>query len=179
MGSACTQAELDAYGTCVSTACDATFQACYGPGHKSGQYSGPCGTHETCTSKCGCDDTACRTACGTPATECTSCQFGLISCALPCVPSCATAGLGGAFGGGLGGAFGGLGGAFGGFGGAFGGGLGGASGSGTCLAEALACCNRAEAASQSACNTAYQLLMTLGEASCAAGLSQLKSSFCP
>jgi hypothetical protein len=169
-GSACTQAELDAYATCVITGCDATFQACYGPGFKSGQYSGPCGTHEDCLSKCDCNDTACRTACGTAPTECTTCQLGLVSCVLPCVPACATAGLGGSFGG-LGGSFGGPGGSF--------GGLGGSSGSGTCLADALACCNRAAAANQTACNTAYQAISGLGETACAAGLPTLTSSYCP
>jgi hypothetical protein len=184
MGTACTQAELDAYATCVATACDATFKTCFGPDFKSGQYSGPCGTHETCASTCACSDDACRTACGTAPTECTTCQFGLVSCALPCVPSCATAGLGGAFGGlggsfgGLGGSFGGLGGSFGGLGGSFGG-LGGSSGSGTCLADAVACCNRAAAANQTACNTAYQAIAALGETTCTAGLAALKSSYCP
>ena len=96
---------------------------------------------------------------------------GLLSCAFTCpLPACATAGLGGSFGG-FGGSFGGLGGSF--------GGLGGSSGSGTCLADALACCNRAAGANQTSCNTAYQAIAALGETACAAGLSTLKSSYCP
>ena len=177
MGTTCTQAELDAYSTCFATACDATFQMCYGPGFKSGQFSGACGTYEACASKCACDDTACASACGTPPAACTTCLAGLLSCAFSCPLPCATAGLGGSFGG-LGRSFGGLGGSFGGLGGSFGG-LGGSSGSGTCLADALACCNRAAAANQTACTTAYQAITALGETACAAGLPTLKSTYCP
>lgn len=164
MGTTCTQAEQDAYSNCFATACDPTFQMCYGPGFKNGQFSGPCGTYEACASKCACNDTACVSACGTAPTECSTCVAGLLSCAFTCpLPACATAGLGGSFGG---------------FGGSFGG-LGGSSGSGTCLADALACCNRAAGANQTSCNTAYQAIAALGETACAAGLSTLKSSYCP
>jgi hypothetical protein len=189
MGTTCTQAELDGYSACFATACDPTFQMCYGPGYKSGQYSGPCGTYETCASKCACNDTACTSACGTTPTDCTSCLAGLLSCAFSCpLPACFTSGLGGSFGG-FGGSFGGFGGSFGGFGGSFGGfglggsfgglGLGGSSGSGTCLADGVACCNRAAAANQTACTTAYQAIAALGETACAAGLPTLKSTYCP
>lgn len=178
LGASCTQAEQDAYSTCLPTACDATLQMCYGPGFKSGQLSGPCGTYEACASKCACSDTACRTACGATPTACSTCLAGLLSCAFSCLPACATAGLGGASGGGLGGSFGGLGGSFGGLGG-FLGGLGGGSGSGTCLPDLLACCGRAAAANQTACNLAYQGLAAAGDAFCATSLSTLESTYCP
>lgn len=181
-GTTCTQAELDAYSSCFTTACDATFQMCYGPGFKSGQFSGPCGTYEACTSKCACTDSACVSACGTQPADCTSCLVGgLLTCSASCTrPACFSSGLGGASGSGLGGRFGGFGGTFGGFGGTVGGlGLGGTAGSGTCLADALACCNRASATDKSACMTGYQALVSLGEQLCAGGLAQFESSFCP
>ena len=57
--------------------------------------------------------------------------------------------------------------------------LGGTSGSGTCLADALACCNRAATTNKSTCMTGYQTLAAVGEQVCAAGLAQFESMFCP
>ena len=84
-GTTCTQADLDAYGTCFASKCPA-FQACYAPG-------GACAATVECTDTC---STCARTAAAGCLTVCP-------------LPSCILGGVGGASGG-LGGSSGGLGG---------------------------------------------------------------------
>ncbi|MDB5215066.1 MAG: hypothetical protein JWO86_2993, partial [Myxococcaceae bacterium] len=62
--STCTQAETDSYNSCLTTMCDAQYQAALGSGYKTGSYGGACGTYITCTQACACNDTACYMKCG-------------------------------------------------------------------------------------------------------------------
>lgn len=96
----CTQAELDAYGQCPMNNCDAELQECFGPGYKTGSFSGACSTYITCTQKCGCGDTACAQACGTPDAACTSCLQKYSTCTqAKCPPpACLTGGSSGSSG---------------------------------------------------------------------------------
>ncbi len=70
---ACDQAETEAYGTCVADTCDADYKLCFGPNYRSGKYSEVCGEYYTCLAKCGCNDSACFSACGLAPTDCQLC----------------------------------------------------------------------------------------------------------
>jgi hypothetical protein len=90
--SGCTAAELKPYTDCVTAACDSTYKQCYGNAYATGTFAGPCGSYITCIQKCNCGDTACYQACGTPSSDCQTCQQGLASCSGGCtLPACATA----------------------------------------------------------------------------------------
>src|SRR4051812_21454200 len=70
----CDQAQVQAYGTCITDACDAQYQECYGPDYKSGKYTaGPCAVYYTCLGKCGCGDNACLSGCGLAPNDCQLC----------------------------------------------------------------------------------------------------------
>jgi hypothetical protein len=70
----CDQAEVQAYGICITDACDAEYQTCYGPDYKTGKYSaGPCATYYTCLAKCSCGDNACLSGCGVAPSDCQLC----------------------------------------------------------------------------------------------------------
>jgi hypothetical protein len=71
----CTQAEVDSYNTCLADKCDSAFKMCFGD-IRNGNYGGPCGPWVMCTSKCGCNDAACRNACPMPNMECILCLVG-------------------------------------------------------------------------------------------------------
>lgn len=170
--SGCSQAEIMPYSNCVIAACSSAFTMCYGSGYASGNFSGPCGTYGQCSSACGCDQT-CAMNCGTPPTACQTCLFNNL---VPCIqssscqlPACA---------GGAGGTAGGTGGRAGGAGG-FTGSLGGSTGTtGTC-ADLLACCNAASATLKPTCMTEYNTVVSMGDATCGALLSGIKSTVCP
>jgi hypothetical protein len=171
----CTQAELDTYDNCVIGQCGSTLTTCYGSGYQSGSFSGPCGTFGSCISKCGCTDTACKTACGQPSSDCQSCLTPFTACILSSsctLPACLLSG------GGAGGTSGGAGGRTGGAGG-FTGSLGGSTGTtGTC-ADLLACCNAASATLKPTCMTEYNAVVSMGDATCGALLGGIKSAICP
>jgi hypothetical protein len=78
--SSCTRAELDPYNECLFARCEREYSACYGPGARTGNFSGPCGTFVQCTSKCGCSDLACLVGCGAPSAECASCGQVVVTC---------------------------------------------------------------------------------------------------
>lgn len=177
--STCTQAETNAYSTCLSNACNSSFAACYGPNYKTGSYSGPCATYLTCVSKCACGDTACEVACTMDAT-CQTCETGIFSCVLgaSCTPPACyagTSGTGGTSGGGSGGTSGGTGG-FTGFDGSIPGLDGGFSG--TC-ANLLACCNATSAQLKPACMMAYASILSTGDTGCGIVFTEIKSTYCP
>ncbi len=90
----CTEAEIKAYSSCVQSACADKYVECYGPGYKQGNYSGVCGDYMECTVECGCDDTACFTAC-TPSSACSTCLMGFTSCSFSCISDLECAGIGG------------------------------------------------------------------------------------
>jgi hypothetical protein len=149
--STCTAAQTKPYTDCLFSKCDAAFTACYGSGYKSGTFSGPCSTYITCLSKCGCSDSACRTACGQPSAECISCETMIGTCVLSagCMyPTCTgAAGADGAAG--AGGA----------------GGAGGTGGGGSGCAGLTACCNAMTMAAQKAqCLQAVSGLMSNDQA---------------
>ncbi len=176
--STCTQAELNQYSDCVLNACSSGYSACFGPGFKTGSFSGPCASYAQCTSACGCNNQSCTTACGAPSQDCETCLTGnLVTCILgsTCtLPACAGGlpGVGGTAGGGLGGHVGGTGG--------ISGGAGSTGASGTC-ADLLACCNSIATASIKAqCMSEYSLLLPMGDATCGAAVSGLRSGgLCP
>lgn len=171
----CTQAELDTYDNCIIGQCGSTLATCYGSGYQSGSFSGPCGTYGSCASKCACTDTACKTACGQPSSDCQSCLTPFTACILSSsctIPACLFSG------GGSGGTSGGAGGRTGGAGG-FTGSLGGTTGTtGTC-ADLLACCNAASATVKAACMNGYNSVVSSGDAACGGVLSGIKASVCP
>lgn len=69
----CSQAEVNQYGACIADRCDAAYQACFGATYRTGSFSGPCGTYYNCLGRCGCNDSACRVACGVAPTTCQVC----------------------------------------------------------------------------------------------------------
>jgi hypothetical protein len=78
----CDQDETNQYGQCVADRCDAEYQACFGPTYRNGTFGGPCGTYYTCLAKCGCNDNACRQACGIAPYACQVCLASrLTTCA--------------------------------------------------------------------------------------------------
>ncbi len=166
-GNTCTQAENDAYGKCITDKCDGQYKMCLGNDYKSGKFGGPCGTYVTCASKCGCGDTACSQACGTPDMTCVNCLINLSPCALNSgckVPACAGApatGGGGASGGG----------------GA--GGSGGVTISGTC-ADLLKCCmSITDATKKMQCMMQHdqaKMAGAAGDTVCGIGYTVFKSS---
>jgi hypothetical protein len=80
--SPCSQAQLDAYGQCVSDKCDAQVRLCYGDNYKNGSYGNLCGGYIACAIRCACTDTACRTMCFQLASaECRTCLQDIGSCA--------------------------------------------------------------------------------------------------
>ncbi len=171
----CTQAEIETYDNCVYGQCGSAVAACYGTGYQSGSYSGPCASYATCAAKCGCTDSACKTACGQPSTDCSTCQNNIGICAFgsTCtIPACLLGGSG------VGGTSGGTGGHAGGAGGSAGG-LGGSTGAtGTC-ADLLACCNAANVAVKPTCMNGYTTVMSMGDGACGQLLAQIKASVCP
>jgi hypothetical protein len=78
--SSCSKAELDTYNNCTYAACETQFKACYGAGVMMGNFSGPCGTFITCTSKCACTNLTCLLACGAPSNECIACGQAVATC---------------------------------------------------------------------------------------------------
>lgn len=89
----CDPAQVQAYGACITDACDAEYQTCYGPDYKSGTYSsGPCATYYTCLGKCRCGDNACLSGCGVAPSDCQLCIANKITYCVSksaCVaPSC-------------------------------------------------------------------------------------------
>jgi hypothetical protein len=91
--STCTAAETKTYSDCINDKCGAKFTECYGPGYKTGDFSGPCGTYIKCTQACPCNDTACFQKCGTPDAACTTCIQGVGTCSSACTaPACMTSG---------------------------------------------------------------------------------------
>lgn len=90
--STCTDAEIKPYSDCINDKCGAKFAECYGPGYKTGNFGGPCGTYITCSNACACNDTTCYQKCGTPAPACSTCLQGVGTCTSACTaPACATA----------------------------------------------------------------------------------------
>jgi hypothetical protein len=173
----CTAEQNNAYANCLIGKCDTQFQACYGPGYKSGTFSGPCATYLNCVTKCGCGDTACRAAC-TVGSECTTCLGSVANCALSsgcALPVCngtggtAGAGTGGTAGTGTGGTAGtGTGGA---------GGTGG--GTGNCAALNACCASIANAQLKMACQMQAGLIQG-NDQTCAALLSSYRAAaVCP
>ena len=78
--SSCSKAELDTYNSCTYAACETQYKACYGAGVQMGNFSGPCGTFITCTSKCGCGDLGCFLGCGMPSSACVTCSEAVATC---------------------------------------------------------------------------------------------------
>jgi len=97
--SKCTDAENQAYGSCIQEKCDATFTKCYGADYKNGNFSGACGTYITCTQACACGDTTCLTKC-TLDDACKNCILPAVTtCSSQCpAPACATGGSSGSSG---------------------------------------------------------------------------------
>ncbi len=97
--STCTDAENQAYGSCLQDKCNSEYSKCFGADYKSGKFSGSCGPYITCTQACPCNDTACTSKCAAPTSECTTCLQGFSSCSQQCpVPACATGGSSGSSG---------------------------------------------------------------------------------
>lgn len=87
--SKCTQQELQAYSSCISTNCDSTYKECYGDDYKSGSFSGACGDYIGCINACACSDVSCYQKCPQPSAACTSCSEKLSTCSQKCtVPDC-------------------------------------------------------------------------------------------
>lgn len=88
---ACSAAEITGFNECVETSCKSKYEECYGVDYERGVFSGPCADYLGCNSKCGCDDTACATACQT-SDACNTCQASFSVCSSACVSllSCAT-----------------------------------------------------------------------------------------
>jgi hypothetical protein len=90
----CTVAQKEAYALCILDRCDSPYQACLGPGYRSGVYAEPCGDFVACLDRCPCEDVACHEACR-PSPDCQSClsnrasQCGGASLCTPpvCTPS--------------------------------------------------------------------------------------------
>ncbi len=77
---ACNPSDVQAYGTCIESACSQQYTACFGPGYASGDFNGgPCGTYYSCITKCGCKDTACIQGCGAAPTACQMCIANTIT----------------------------------------------------------------------------------------------------
>jgi hypothetical protein len=94
--SSCKQSDVDAYGTCVQGKCGAETKLCFGDNYQNGTFAGACATWAACYGKCACGDTACRTACGAPTGECTSCLLKISTCTTTsgCTPPVCTADAG-------------------------------------------------------------------------------------
>ncbi len=153
----CTAAESKAYGDCIITKCDSQYSMCLGSGYKTGTFGGPCGTWMTCQSKCGCNDSACVTACGQPPAACSTCIQSLSSCVLNSgcqIPTCAGGGGAGGAGGGAGGAGGGAG--------------------GTCADLARCCASVTNAGVKMACDAQYNTLKGAGDFACGQVLNVYK-----
>ncbi|HSO33580.1 MAG TPA: hypothetical protein VLT33_13700 [Labilithrix sp.] len=136
-GSKCTDAENQAYGSCIQEKCDATFTKCYGADYKNGNFSGACGTYITCTQACACGDTACLTKC-TFDDACKNCVLPAVStCSEQCTPpACATGGSSGSSGT-----------------------SGSSGGAGKTCADLKACCDKIPAGStKDSCNQTYDSL---------------------
>jgi len=178
MGStgSCTQAEIDTYDNCVFGQCGSAVTTCYGAGYQSGSFSGPCGSYGSCISKCSCTDSACKTACGQPSSDCSTCGTNIATCAFSStcmIPACLLGGTG------VGGTSGGAGGHVGGAGGSAGG-LGGSTGTTATCADLLACCNAANATVKPACMNGYNMAVSMGgDPTCAGVLAGIKSTVCP
>jgi hypothetical protein len=144
---ACTSEQVKPYSDCIQGKCDSAFTACYGAGYKTGSFSGPCGTLITCQSKCGCNDSACRAACGQPSAECQTCGVSLGTCVASsgCTfPTCGGADAGG--------------------------------GGGTTCADLKKCCDSiADAAQKAQCNMFYEQVKGVEQA-CAGSLNIYRAS---
>jgi hypothetical protein len=91
--SSCTEAESKPYTDCLMQQCDAKYQECFGANYKSGDFTGgACATWFSCTNKCECNDTSCRSSCGIPDNACLQCTLGTQDCSSKCqAPACASA----------------------------------------------------------------------------------------
>ncbi|HEX7599730.1 MAG TPA: hypothetical protein VF518_16050 [Polyangia bacterium] len=89
-GQTCTG--VDAYDSCVTTACDAEAKAALGSGYASGSYSGPCADYMKCVLACPCDATAtsCQTNCYSKVTSNAACMTPAIALST-CIDSAACA----------------------------------------------------------------------------------------
>jgi hypothetical protein len=86
LGGTCTDYEFIEYYECTADACQAGFEACYGAGFRSGEYTGACKPFIDCARRCDCYDTDCVLACPI-ALECWDCLDGL-TCEHECNLSC-------------------------------------------------------------------------------------------
>jgi hypothetical protein len=156
---------VNAYQTCLSNACSASYSAC----------SASCGNYLSCYNNCACGDTACLLACPLPSDACQTCLSSASSCSASCtVPACYTSTGAGGKSGGVGGTSGGVGGKSG-TGGASG--VGGTTGTGNACADLQACC--AGSTSQAACTTTLNGLAPLNDTTCTTALPTFQALYCP
>ena len=80
----CSASQIEEIGACLEIACKGELETCYGPGHTTGRFSGPCGEQGVCTSKCSCRDQTCYGACPI-SDECTTCARSFVDCGSQCV----------------------------------------------------------------------------------------------
>jgi hypothetical protein len=161
---------------CLSTNCNTEFSTCYGPGWKSGMFSGgACSDYLNCTNACPCADITCFQGCQSNITQpCTTCLTAIGTCLQSkCSSECGTgttsAGTGGSTGAGGSGAGGSTG---------SGGSTGGSGGGATC-ADLQSCCNAPQfpAMLKPSCDTVAQ---SGNESNCAQVLPSFKAAgYCP
>lgn len=156
-GSKCSAAESEEYGKCVMSKCDTAYKKCLGDSYASGSFGGACGPHMACTNKCGCDDNACRMACGIPPMDCLNCLLGDVNtCVMSsgCKLACATAGTPDASAGGTT--------------------TGGTTGN-TC-ADLMKCCAQLTGMAKDQCNMFYNSVKAGGDPACSVAIGTYKSS---
>lgn len=86
LGGTCTDEDLIEWHECTTDACQDEYEACYGAGFRSGEYTGVCKPFIDCAQRCDCYDTDCVAACPIPQ-DCLDCFDG-VSCGQECSPSC-------------------------------------------------------------------------------------------